>query len=496
MRITIRKIAKWVLLPVMLTMIALPLHGCTLQDYQLAKSHQAPDWFHDIKFGVLIHWGPYNVPAWAPLVEPGDFFKPGFFKNHPYAEWYWNSMKIDGSPTQQHHIETYGADYSYYNFGPIFDSMVQGVDLEQQWIEVLENAGVKYIVFTTKHHDGYCMWPTDYPNPRKPEWHCSRDVVGDLCQAAREHGMKVGLYYSGGLDWTFTEDKAIVDVFSMLGAIPQSSEFTNYVNNHFRELIQKYNPDILWSDIGIPGALDRWALWADYYRKNPEGVINDRWPQNPLELIYTLANWNGSDDIPFFTHYDFFTPEYRVMEKVRKLKWETCRGFGWSFGYNQQEDIHNEHFMTVDEAVECLVDVVSKNGNLLLGLGPRSDGSIPEKQLEILGGVGQWLSANGQAIYATRPWKTAEGSANGGTVRIRFTQKADEEKLFAILLDKPEGTQVKLEGMIAAPGTTVRLLASGEYLEWQQDPDGLTITLPENLGEAAAYALEITPRPQ
>ncbi|MBC7230637.1 MAG: alpha-L-fucosidase [Actinobacteria bacterium] len=489
-----RRRTSWVLLLFVPALVLLPLPGCTLDDYVLVNSHQVPEWFQDAKFGVLVHYGPYNVPGWAPLEEPGDFFQPDFFKHHPYAEWYWNSMKIEGSPTQQYHRETYGEGFSYYDFGPLFNDDAREADLEE-WADIFQDAGVKYVVLTGKHHDGYCLWPTEHENPLRPGWHCERDVVGDLCAAVRARGMRMGLYYSPGLDWTFTEDRAITGVLDLMSHIPQTPEFTRYVEDHLRELIERYRPDVLWGDIGIPSALDRWALWADYYRVVPDGAINDRWMQNPLEQLYSMSIWDGSDEVPPFVHFDFFTPEYRVMDGIRKLKWETCRGIGWSFAYNRQEEENTGHLLSAEELVESLVDVVSKNGNLLLGIGPRSDGTIPETQLEVLRGMGDWLRVNGDAIYGTRPWVRAEGSADGGAVRVRFTQRGDAGSLFAVLLDRPAGRKVTLQGLKAGVSTTVRLLGNDRPLSWRQRGSDLVITLPQGMPEAAAYTLELSPIP-
>lgn len=483
---------QWTILALLIPpLVLLPLPGCTMDDYVLVNSHQTPEWFQDAKFGVLIHYGPYTVPAWAPLEEPGDFFQPDFFKHHPYAEWYWNSMQIEGSPTQQHHLETYGQGFSYYDFGPVFNATAQAADLEA-WADTFRDAGVKYVILTSKHHDGYCLWPSECENPLRPGWHCDRDIVGELCEAVRERGMRMGLYYSAGLDWTFTEGSPITSVFDLMPHIPQTPEFTAYVEGHIRELVERYHPDVLWGDIGIPAAMDRWKLWADYYRAVPEGAINDRWMQNPLEQLYSMSIWDGSDEVPPFVHFDFFTPEYRVMEKIRRLKWETCRGIGWSFAYNQQEEAHTDHLLSAGDLIDSLVDVASKNGNLLLGIGPRSDGTIPETQLEVLRGMGEWLRVNGDAVYGTRPWARAEGSADGGAVRVRFTQREGEGRLFAILLDRPAGRKVVLHGLEVTAGTKVRLLGSGADLRWRQKGGDLVVALPREMPEEAAYALEIT----
>lgn len=474
----------------------LSFSGCTMQDYRLVKSHELPGWYNDAKFGVMVQSGPSSVPAWAVVegARPGDILAWDYFKNNPYAEWYWNSMKIEGSPTRLYHAETYGADYPYDNFGEAFDDAASGYDLSG-WAEIIARSGARYVVLVTKHHDGYCLWPSRYENPHRPGWHTTRDLVGELTAEVRARGMRMGIYYSGGLDWTFTEDRVISHFFNLYDSVPQSDEYVRYSMDQYRELISLYKPDMLWNDIALPAAFDRWALWADYYRQVPEGVVNDRWSQNLLEQAHYLAILSGGEEINPLYHFDFFTPEYQLMAAIRLLKYEVCRGIGYSFGYNRQEEVYADHLLTAEGAVEMLADIVSRNGNLLLSVGPRSDGSFPDACLAVLEGIGAWLSVNGDAIYGTRPWSVAEGTADGGEVRVRFTQSRDGNALYAILLDRPEGGSVTLEGITAATGTAVRLLGHEGGLTWQAAPSGLVVALPAGLPGAPAYALEITPRP-
>lgn len=483
-------------LPLVAFLILFLFPGCDLDDYRLVKSHPVPEWFRDAKFGVLVHYGPYTVPGWAPLSEPGDFTQMGYFTNNPYAEWYWNTMRIAGSPTWEYHRLNYGEDFSYFAFGPQFESASGGADMEG-WAELFEEAGVRYAIITTKHHDGYCLWPTVHPNPAHPEWHSRRDLVEDFCRAMRGHGIRVGLYYSSSYDWAYREMPPITDLFSLLNTILQDPDYVDYCMAQWQELVKTYRPDILWNDIALPGGFDRWKFWADYYRSNPEGVVNDRWSQNPVELAYNLAIAQGVEKIPPLYHFDFFTPEYQVMREARLLKWETCRGIGWSFAYNRLEEEETGHLLTGEELVEILADVVSKNGNLLLGIGPRADGTIPEAQQMALRQLGGWLKVNGQSIYGTRPWREAEGTADGGAVRVRFTARGDEGSgaLFAILLDRPSTRKVVISGLRLAKESRIRLLDGNVDLKWRQRGEDIVVILPDRLPQAPAYVLAISPLP-
>ena len=170
-------------------------------------SHPLPQWYSGAKLGIFIHWGLYSVPGWAPLSHPEhDFANVDYIKNNPYAEWYLNVMRIPGSPTQAYHNEHYGADFSYYEFAPVFNRESKKWN-PNQWAETFRDAGARCVVLTTMHHEGFTLWPsaTVNQNPSIPQndRHAERDIVGDLSTAVRKQGMKMGLYYSGGYDWTF-----------------------------------------------------------------------------------------------------------------------------------------------------------------------------------------------------------------------------------------------------------------------------------------------------
>jgi len=447
-------------------------------DWMSIRRHPVPMWFNDAKLGIFVHWGLYSVPAWAPTLGKGmqeiDWAQFSadptlWFKNNPYAEWYLNTMKIQDSPTWKHHVETYGANFDYLQFSATFDREVQKWKPEE-WAELFKEAGARYVVLTTKHHDGFTLWPSSVPNPhRQPDQQgARRDIVGDLTKAVRARGLKMGLYYSGGLDWSF-EGTPIRTFEDLMRDVPQSEEFARYADAHWRELIERYQPSVLWDDISYPKKGDVLHLFAEYYNRIPEGVINDRFQVE---------------------HADYTTPEYAKYDKIVEKKWESCRGLGFSFGYNQNEG--PEQVLPPDELVRMLVDIVSKNGNLLLNVGPRADGTIPEIQVDRLRALGQWLRMNGEAIYETRPWVRSEGKTRDG-VGIRFTQKGNTA--YAILMDKPKAREITIEDLWPADGTTIEMLGDGGELKWSRNGRDLNLTLPEHLPGSYAYALKITPKP-
>ena len=469
------------------------------------RKHAVPDWYDDAKLGIFIHWGLYSVPGWAPATgEYGELIDregwASWFARNPYAEWYLNSLRIHGSSSHKHHLETYGEGFSYDDFVPLFNEAI-GAWNPGEWAELFRQAGAGHVVLTTKHHDGFLLWPSRTPNPVKEGYVASRDLVGELAEAVRAQGMRMGLYYSGGLDWTFDE-RPIQDIVDLLTTAPQGMDYVEYANRHWRELIERYRPAVLWNDISYPARADLKALFAEYYNRHPDGLVNDRWMQIKgsdsrifqtrlvRALMSRLIGWvlARGTAFPAFGHADFRTPEYTSFDENTPQKWEATRGIGYSFGYNQNEGA--EHCLSVEELVRSFVDIVSKNGNLLLNVGPMADGTIPELQQERLLGLGRWMEANGEAIRGTRPWRRAEGRTSEG-IEVRFTRGGNA--LYAILLDRPQGPRVVIESLPVAEGSTVILLGDGRSLDWKREGEHLVIALPDGLWDSPAYAFKIAP---
>ncbi len=448
-------------------------------DKKSISKHEVPEWFHDAKFGIFIHWGLYSVPAFAvtgiDMVESLE--KRGVkehMKNNPYAEWYLNTLRIPDSATEKFHIETYGKEFSYDDFVPIFNEEIKKWNPEEM-VDLFKKARAKYVVLVTKHHDGFTLWPSKFKNPNKDNYCTSRDIVGELTEEVKKKGMKMGFYYSGILDWSFNPNP-IKDAKSFLENGVITPEYTDYANNHWRELIDLYEPMILWNDISYPPNTDLHELFAYFYNKFPDGVVNDRFSQ-PM---------TKERKFPRIRHKDFVTPEYKTFKQIKKQKWEKCRGLGNSFGYNKQEI--DDDYLTPEDLIRMFVDTISKNGNLLLNVGPMADGTIPDIQKKCLSEIGKWLEVNGEAIYGTRPWKRAEGKTLDNT-DVRYTQKDD--LLFAIILDKPKGTEITIESLTVADNSTIKILGYEGNLTWKQEEDNLTISIPDNLPDSPAFAFKI-----
>jgi alpha-L-fucosidase len=360
-----------------------------------------PVWFKEAGFGIFMHWGAYSVPAWAePIGELGTIDKPFWFAHNPYAEWYYNTIRIDGAPARQHHQEAFG--------GAPYDDFLDRWKAESfdvgDMTDLFRRAGARFVIPTTKHHDGIPLWDAPGTGDRNTvRSGPRRDLIGEIAAATRAAGMRFGAYYSGGLDWHAAPSPPIVDEGSGF-FMPNDAVYAEYAYQHVIDLIDRYSPDVLWGDIGYPdagkpeGPFSLVNVFDRYYAEVPDGVVNDRWG---------------------LTHWDFRTSEYQQGTSVEgDGMWQNTRGIGFSFGYNQREDAR--HYLSAAGAVKQLLDVVSRGGNLLLNVGPDAAGKIPELQRSCLEGVAEWMSANSDAVHAVSPLSSSIAVAAEGPW-IRWT---------------------------------------------------------------------------
>ncbi|WP_122938935.1 alpha-L-fucosidase [Brachybacterium sp. EE-P12] len=406
-----------------------------------------PDWFRDAPLGIFIHWGPYSVPAWAePTAELGEVpDDAGWFAHNPYAEWYFNTIRIEGSPAAAHHRDVHG-DAPYDDFLDRWDTSAFD---PAAWADLFRRAGADYVVPTTKHHDGVTLWDAPGTGDRNtvrrgPQ----RDLVGEIASAVTDAGLRFGVYYSGGLDWHVRPTEPLVsgeDVHDLKR--PRDDEYGKYCSAHVRDLIDRYAPDVFWNDIGWPdenfhfdeGGLGE--LLEHFYAERPEGLINDRFAG---------------------AHQDFVTTEYQAGEIPEGQPWENCRGVGLSFGYNQVEDA--AQYMTGAQAVRHVVDAVSKGGRVLLNVGPRADGSLHELQVAALESLGEFMAEHKAHLAGSRGlgelalegvgW--ARAVEKDGICHVFLSGEAGEAHLDASALpsgyDWPRGgIAVTLPGEDAAP---------------------------------------------
>ncbi|VTT86210.1 Alpha-L-fucosidase [Halorubrum sp. DM2] len=449
--------------------------------------HPVPEWYNDAKLGIFIHWGVYSVPAWAPT--DGEI---GGEDDSSYAEWYPYHMYRDGSATQTYHEETYGEDIEYADF--IDDWEAENWDPEE-WASLFDDVGAGYVVLTGEHHDGFPLWHSHYTKYNAAEMGPERDLVGDLAEAVREYGLKFAAsyhanynYYQPGFEGQFghpdfepgepAEDQG--------GPGP---EYVDFMNAKHRELIRKYDPDLLWFD--VPKAesdhLNARELIADYYNQAIERgqavAVNDRASTDAIGPTINIENEGPDAEY----HGDFITPEYTSYDEIQEDKWETCRGIGHSFGYNAAED-EDSHLSTA-ELIHSFVDIVAKNGNLLLNVGPRADGTIPELQRRPLVGLGEWLDVNGEAIFGSRPWTVAEDEH--ADTEVRYTHRDDT--LYAITFGWPGDTlqlDIPTHVTVSNPPTSALLTETADVrISVTECREQLSVELPERPDHDHAYTI-------
>lgn len=463
------------------------------------RRHRVPAWWLDAKLGIFVHWTPASVPAFAPTdVDIGALLQskePHPLASSPYSEWYENSLRFPDSPVARHHRETYG-NRPYEAFAADFSDGLSGWDPDE-WARRFAATGARYVVFVSKHMDGYCLWPSEVRNPHRPEWCSKRDIVGELGEAVRAAGMRFGLYYSGGLDATFN-DHPIGSWSDVLCAIPRG-DYPAYADAQVRELIRRYRPSVLWNDIAWPSEGNRlWPLFRHYYAQVPDGVVNDRWmPWNPLlgalryqtvrraldRALQGQAKRDRGLIPPRPPHFDVRTPEYVTFDTVQAQPWECVRGMDQSFGHNAES--RPQHFLSRDELLWMLVDIVAKGGNLLLNVGPRGvDAQIPEAQLTRLTWLSEWVAAHGDALFATRPW-IRPGTTGSEAWPVRYTTR--DETVFSFV--RGASGPITFTDLSATPTTTVARL-DGHQLGWHQSASGITIDDPASSpGELTVLAL-------
>ncbi|MEO5592394.1 MAG: alpha-L-fucosidase [Chitinophagaceae bacterium] len=435
------------------------------------SKRQTPTWYGNAKLGIFIHWGLYSVPAWAiPYGTPDTVTNwKAFYTNNPYAEWYLNSLRITGSPTQTYHTNKYGAGFDYYNFK---DSLQQKTTNWNagNWAAIIKSTGAKYVVITAKHHDGYLMYPSKVQHPflQASQISSPKDFIGALAIAVRAKNIKMGIYYSGGLDWSFTT-KPVTNLWpDLFEAMPPSKAYAKYADAQMHEIINRYQPDVLWNDVNYPKGENLLSVFAHLFNTNHNAVVNDRWNQYP-------------------TLYNFTTPEYAVPFSNGFKKWETCRGIGFSFGYNQTET--DKQLLSSGALINLLVDIVSKNGNLLINIGPDAAGNIPANQLTRLKDLGNWMQVNSEGIYDTHPWKQTADTLRDSTA-IRFTKK--QYTLYVFFLQKPTTNSILLkDSSFNAVKSILWVDKKNVPLHFIKTAAGVEIILPKNINFTFARMIKI-----
>lgn len=459
-------------------------------DWESLDSRPTPEWWLDAKFGIFIHWGVYSVPA--------------FTAKGNYAEWYQNALENNAhkGKVKQFHEVNYG-DKSYYDLADDFHAELFNPD---DWARLFERAGAKYVVLTSKHHDGFCLWPNEDANRTWGiPWNAEvrgpgRDLVGELFGALNKTKVKPGLYFS------------LYEWFNPIWQYDKAQYAREHAMPQLYELIQRYEPWVIWSDGDWDASSEVWQtpqflswLYSESTVKD-KIVANDRW---------------GSDTR--FHHGGIYTPEYQPDLDFEDHAWEESRGMGASYGYNRHEDAWD--YNSAQSLVLHLVDKVSRGGNFLLDIGPDAHGKIPPIMQERLLEIGKWLNINGEAIYNTRRWKmpaqwsigrrdwkpdpaakgpvdallkqTVDPDAGFAVKEVFYTWNPETKSVYAIFPKYPNDRKLVLKGIqLPATGSEVTFLATKEKLKAENLAGNLVITLPEynpnRIKSAHAYAVKIS----
>lgn len=455
-------------------------------DWESLKTYQVPQWYQDAKFGIFIHWGVYSVPAFG-------------------SEWYPRLMYIPGTPEYQHHLATYGTQdkFGYKDFIPRFKA--EHYD-PGAWAKLFKDSGAKYVVPVFEHHDGFQMYDSALSDWTAAKMGPHRDLWGDLAKAVRaeglhlcasshrvEHDFFMGVGRQIRSDVNDPQNASLYgpahNWLEAKGGTPLSNDYT-YVSTAWThdwlarsaEIVEKYHPDLIYFDwwIGQPSVRTDLARFAAFYYNTTSknggtvGVINYKdWAMQPQSAVLDIERGQLGD--------------------IRPEKWQTDTSISnKSWGY-----IENDNFKSPQSIVQLLADVVSKNGNLLLNVGPKSDGTIPEQAQAILHDIGAWLKTNGEGIYATKPWriygegptKPAAGSFHEGDVPytpqdFRFTTKGDV--LYAIEMAPPKG-EVVIQALSAGTAGQQKVESVSQLgassVSFEQKGDGLHLKVAAQEGK-------------
>ena len=439
-------------------------------NWQSLDQRKLPAWFQQDKFGIFIHWGLYAVPSYSLVIPDG------------YSEWYWcnynDSNRHNHQAVKSFHNEVYGKNFGYEQFAPMFKAELFNPD---QWANIFQQSGAKYVVLTSKHHEGFTLWPSKEADASwgRP-WNAvstgpKRDVLGDLTIAVKKSGLKMGFYYSL-MEWynpVYKKDPARYVAEVMM---PQ-----------LKDLVTTYKPSLIFADgewIMSDTAWRSTEFLSWLYNESPvrnEIIVNDRWGKNARK-----------------THPStYYTSEYGSGLNPQVV-WEESRGMGQSYGYNRMEKLSD--YKSANELILILTDIVSKGGNLLLDIGPAADGTIPVIMEERLTQMGAWLKINGEAIYGTkspatnRQWsKGAKPSVKAGEyqtgydinelvkpvpngkayIELFFTKKGSD--LYCIIPNYHPS--INIRGVQLAAGSTLEILGVSKKIPWKQSGSNVMVDL-------------------
>ncbi|SFF67995.1 alpha-L-fucosidase [Salegentibacter agarivorans] len=471
-------------------------HSGTLKKYEPTweslKEHETPEWFRDAKFGIYCHWGPYSVPA---------------YKN----EWYSHNMYIEGNDVREHHEKTYGPldEFGYKDFIPMFTA--EKFDANE-WAKLFKDAGAKFGGPVSEHADGFAMWDSDLTEWDAMDKGPKRDIVGEMAEALRKQNLKfIATYHRHWLyawypTWDENTDASNSKYSGLYGPkVPEGTfvmaekpttplpdnEFNKEWLDRLKEIVDKYEPDLVWFD-------------------NKMDIIDEDTRKQFLKYYYNAGLRQNREVVATYKFTDFV--EGSAVLDVERSRMSEGKDFPWltddSIDWKSWSHIENPDYKSANRLIDVLVDIVSKNGNLLLNITPKANGEIPQPVKDRLLDMGAWLETNGEAIYGTRPWKiygegptqVVEGHLSEDLNKentekdIRYTTK--DEILYAITLGWPKSKLLfpalaKSKGYYDKEVTSVKLLGSELNLDWEMTEEGLAVQLPKQKQGKHAFVFKI-----
>jgi alpha-L-fucosidase len=452
------------------------------------NQRKMPTWFNQDKFGIFIHWGVYSVPAYAPVMPNSGY---------SYAEWYWYRLFEKQKDFITFHNKNYGSSFAYPQFEPMFKAEMYDPN---QWADIFKRSGAKYVVLTSKHHEGYALWNSAEADKTwgRP-WNSvtgtpKRDLLGDLTNSVRNAGLKMGVYYS------------LYEWFNPMWKYDKKRYVSEHMTPQFKDLVTKYKPSIIFSDGELDLPDSAWKspeLLAWLFNESPvkdEVVVDDRWGNNTRQqnhgAMYTTSEYGSGMDA--------------------SIIWEESQGIGHSYGYNRNEQL--DDYKTSHDLILMLSDIVSRGGNFLLDIGPDADGNIPVILQQRLLDIGDWLKMNGEAIYGTvakkQPAQWSEGykvpksdksfMADYKVSRL-VVPKKDTSYIESFFTKKGNNTyciipsyrkSITINDIHLAKNSKAEILGSSVHCAWKQKGNQVTIDLsnlkPGDISGSGIFVIKLT----
>lgn len=443
----------------------------------IKENYKTPQWFIDGKFGIFMHWGVYSVPA-------------------HFSEWYPRHM-YNNPDVVKYHAEKYGAQdkFGYKDFIPMFTCEKYNPD---DWAALFKESGARYVIPTAEHHDGFALYDSDLTKWDAKDMGPKRDLIGDLAKAVRKKGLKFGVsnhrlehwdfMYPGATDQHDLYDPQYADFYGppqkpdpknsamgpgkeevMEGRVhqaPQSNAFLEEWLARCQEMVDKYQPDMVWFDNGINSrSLDSIKLrFAAYYYNRAA-----KWGKE--------VSVSSKSDAYLYGTIEDYERQGRAPKILTDYHWHVDEPIGHKFGY-----VEELRLQSGSSVIRKLVENISRNGNLTLNISPKSDGTIPDDQQAVLKEVGRWLKTNGEAVYDSKAWKVyGEGPSVEGSEaseEYRFTANGNTIYAFALKLNDDKTIIQSVVNENSGKIKKVTLLGSDKKLNYETSDKGLEIELP------------------